>query len=167
MKDRIKQDSILVRHCPTEAMLADYLTKPLQGNLFRKFRSVLLGYQHTNVLNNFGTCAFSSEERVELCNASEENLGPEFGRNSDTHVKNGIEDKEPSSEYEKGFKVSKESTIDPTWAMVVSKKNLQRASTSTSTGVNSMSTGTGCRDTKNKDVFSKLITLKTIRRSKQ
>jgi Reverse transcriptase (RNA-dependent DNA polymerase) len=167
MKDRVKQDSILVRHCPTEAMLADFLTKPLQGNLFRKFRSVLLGYQHTNALNNFESCASSSEERVELCNASEENLGPEFGRNSDTHARNSIEDRKPSSEYEKGFKVCKESTIDPTWAMVVSKKNRQRFSTSTSTGVSSMGTGTGCRDTKSKDMFSKLITLKTIRRSKQ
>jgi hypothetical protein len=31
-------------------MLADYFTKPLQGNVFRKFRSVILGYTHINEL---------------------------------------------------------------------------------------------------------------------
>ena len=28
---------------PTEEMIADFLTKPLQGALFRKFRDLLLG----------------------------------------------------------------------------------------------------------------------------
>jgi hypothetical protein len=37
MKDRLKTESITVRHCPTEYMLADFFTKPLQGALFRKF----------------------------------------------------------------------------------------------------------------------------------
>ena len=27
-------------------MVADFFTKPLQGNLFRKFRDVVLGYKH-------------------------------------------------------------------------------------------------------------------------
>jgi hypothetical protein len=31
-------------------MLADYFTKPLQGNVFRKFRSVIMGYTHINEL---------------------------------------------------------------------------------------------------------------------
>ena len=31
-------------------MLADFLTKPLQGSLFRKLRDVLLGYKHFNTL---------------------------------------------------------------------------------------------------------------------
>jgi hypothetical protein len=29
-------------------MLADFLTKPLQGGLFRRFRDVLLGYKHSS-----------------------------------------------------------------------------------------------------------------------
>ena len=32
-------------------MLADFFTKPLQGSLFRKFRSVLLGEAHTGSLS--------------------------------------------------------------------------------------------------------------------
>ena len=31
-------------HCPTELMIADILTKPLQGDLFLRLRSLLLGY---------------------------------------------------------------------------------------------------------------------------
>ena len=32
--DRIKKGKISVRHCPTDKMLADYMSKPLQGKLF-------------------------------------------------------------------------------------------------------------------------------------
>ena len=31
-------------------MLADYFTKPLQGALFRKMRSVIMGWEHINSL---------------------------------------------------------------------------------------------------------------------
>ena len=31
-------------------MLGDFFTKPLQGNLFRKFRDVVLGYDHVDSL---------------------------------------------------------------------------------------------------------------------
>jgi hypothetical protein len=65
IKDRIKTDGINIRHCPTEAMLADFLTKPLQGGLFRKFRDVLLGYRHTNTLAETVSHMSPPEERVE------------------------------------------------------------------------------------------------------
>jgi hypothetical protein len=41
--DHVKQQSIKIEHCPTGIMLADFFTKPLQGSLFRMYRSVLLG----------------------------------------------------------------------------------------------------------------------------
>ena len=40
--DYIKQQHINLAHCPTTDMLADFLTKPLQGSLFRKFHQRLL-----------------------------------------------------------------------------------------------------------------------------
>ena len=40
--DYIKQQCINLAHCPTTDMLADFLTKPLQGSLFRKFHQCLL-----------------------------------------------------------------------------------------------------------------------------
>ena len=41
---------VRIQYCPTTLMLADYFTKPLQGNVFRKFRSVIMGYTHINEL---------------------------------------------------------------------------------------------------------------------
>jgi hypothetical protein len=36
IKDRLGLEDIDLQHCPTEQMLADFFTKPLQGSLFRK-----------------------------------------------------------------------------------------------------------------------------------
>ena len=41
--DRIKNGNITVKHCPTEKMIADYMSKPLQGKLFCTFRNVIMG----------------------------------------------------------------------------------------------------------------------------
>ena len=49
-KDRVASEGLDIVHCPTEPMLADFLTKPLQGSLFRKFKAVLLGHEHINTL---------------------------------------------------------------------------------------------------------------------
>ena len=32
----------MIEHCPTEEMLGDHFTKPLQGALFRKFRAEIM-----------------------------------------------------------------------------------------------------------------------------
>ena len=32
-------------YCPTDAMVADYFTKPLQGTKFRKFCTMIMNYQ--------------------------------------------------------------------------------------------------------------------------
>jgi hypothetical protein len=42
--DRIKSGEIKLQHMGTEDMIADILTKPLQGELFKKLRDLLLGY---------------------------------------------------------------------------------------------------------------------------
>ncbi len=44
-------------------MLADFFTKPLQANLFRKFRDVVLGYYHISSLQDTEEES-SSQERV-------------------------------------------------------------------------------------------------------
>ena len=61
--DRVKQDQIKIRHRDTASMLADFLTKPLQGSLFRKFRDVILGYKPLSSLNE--PVAPENLERVE------------------------------------------------------------------------------------------------------
>ena len=49
----------MVNHCPTEIMIADYLTKPIQGTLFKKLRDVIMGI-----------APFPMEEHVEYTDKS-------------------------------------------------------------------------------------------------
>ncbi len=42
IKDRVDKKELCVTYTPTEDMVADILTKPLQGALFKKFRDILL-----------------------------------------------------------------------------------------------------------------------------
>ena len=51
IKDRLESENIQVEHCPTEKMIADFFTKPLQGNLFRRFRDIILGYKHISTIH--------------------------------------------------------------------------------------------------------------------
>ena len=59
--DRIKNGGITVKHCPTEKMLADYMSKPVQGKLFTLFRNVIMGWEHLSALFDISS---SNEERV-------------------------------------------------------------------------------------------------------
>ena len=63
IKDRLMSEGIDVAYCPTAKMLADFFTKPLQGNLFRKFRDVVMGHKHVNTLLDDEEES-SSKERV-------------------------------------------------------------------------------------------------------
>ena len=60
--DRLRNESIRLEHCPTDCMLGDFLTKPLQGSLFRKFRAVLLGHVPASSLSPSSS---PPKERVE------------------------------------------------------------------------------------------------------
>ena len=44
IKDRIKSGEVVIKHKPTDLMIADGLTKPLQGRLFRDMRARLLNW---------------------------------------------------------------------------------------------------------------------------
>jgi hypothetical protein len=70
--DHSKRQSITIEHCPTGIMLADYFTKPLQGSLFRIFRSVLLGELPVSELSA-QTPTSGNEERVDKGNREEAN----------------------------------------------------------------------------------------------
>ena len=50
-KDRLKREGIQVIYCPTETMVADYFTKPLQGALFRKLRAIIMGHELVSTLS--------------------------------------------------------------------------------------------------------------------
>ena len=42
LADRIANGELTVEFCPTDDMIADYLTKPLQGEKFRRFRKAIM-----------------------------------------------------------------------------------------------------------------------------
>jgi hypothetical protein len=147
MKDRIKMDNIKVQHCPTEQMLADFLTKPLQGGMFRRFRNILMGYSHTNSLKEHDSPKSAPEERVGI-KVQGTDVGdyvpvPEDSTKGTQNSTLGTQkDKYSSSSSKKMV-----STAD-TWSLVVGRKK----------------TATGPRVTKPiKDSFAKLTTLQTIR----
>ena len=65
VKDRIDKKEIRIEYCPTDEMLADYFTKPLQGALFTKLRRVIMGWDHISLLNKKKKGSTSApEERV-------------------------------------------------------------------------------------------------------
>ena len=43
IKDKIQKGEVDEVHCPAEEMIADFFTKPLQGQLFFKFRKEIVG----------------------------------------------------------------------------------------------------------------------------
>ena len=63
VKDRVDKKEMQIKYCPTTLMLADYFTKPLQGNVFRRFREVIMGHRHINDL--LLDSDFQIKERVE------------------------------------------------------------------------------------------------------
>ena len=43
--DHIAQEKMSLAYCPTDTMVADYFTKPLQGTKFRKFRAIIMNHR--------------------------------------------------------------------------------------------------------------------------
>ena len=42
LKDRIDKGELNVEHCPTERMVADFFSKPLQESKFIEFRNIIM-----------------------------------------------------------------------------------------------------------------------------
>jgi regulator of replication initiation timing len=74
-------------------MLADFLTKPLQGLLFRKFRAVLLGHEHTNILHDNNVEAINP---AAACGLIKERVGTSLKENitaaNETEILNQVLD---------------------------------------------------------------------------
>ncbi len=41
--DQVEKGTLKVEYCPTGDMVGDYFTKPLQGDVFRKFKAAIMG----------------------------------------------------------------------------------------------------------------------------
>ena len=44
VKDLVDRKRVRIIYCPTGKMLGDFFTKPTQGELFRFFRNIIMGY---------------------------------------------------------------------------------------------------------------------------
>ena len=53
VKDRIDKKELQIQYCPTEDMLADFFTKPLQGKLFYKLRNYIMNMAHSDTVDMF------------------------------------------------------------------------------------------------------------------
>ena len=42
--DHIEKGDLTVKYCPTDKMLGDFYTKPLQGKKFSDFRKEIMGF---------------------------------------------------------------------------------------------------------------------------
>ena len=51
--DRIWENESMVEYCPTEMVVADFYTKPLQGKLFRLFQNMIMKLNDEDVHNIF------------------------------------------------------------------------------------------------------------------
>ena len=45
LTDQVEKGNVTIEYCPTDDMVGDFHTKPLQGDKFRKFRNEILGYE--------------------------------------------------------------------------------------------------------------------------
>ena len=52
IRDRIENGELQLIYCPTERMIGDYFSKPLQGSLFRIFRDVVMGIQQHSAVDS-------------------------------------------------------------------------------------------------------------------
>ena len=66
--DWIEQKEIKVKHMPTESMVGDCCTKPVQGAPFRKFRDLILGIDGTDAEEHKRT----HREALEKCGLAEQ-----------------------------------------------------------------------------------------------
>ena len=87
MKDRVKTEGIDVVYCPTEEMLADFFTKPLQGSLFIKFKKVVMGEEHISTLQRPSLAP--GKERVEDQVVFEQNMVPGANGRTPADVSDG------------------------------------------------------------------------------
>ena len=42
ISDQVNQGNLNVKYCPTDEMIGDFMTKPLQGSKFTKFRKIIM-----------------------------------------------------------------------------------------------------------------------------
>ena len=73
--DRMKSGDIKVVYCPTDKMVADFFTKPLQGGIFKKFRDSVMGYNCHDLTFIDGRENDPTKSEAPQCHTSKEHVG--------------------------------------------------------------------------------------------
>ena len=76
MKDQINSNKIEVKHCPTDDMTSDYMSKPLVGAKFYKFKSQIMNLPY--IMHD------SDDQTVTTIDSSECNMSDQFFQISQT-----------------------------------------------------------------------------------
>ena len=69
--DHIQNKTLSLHHCPTEEMLADYFTKPLQGSLFIRLHNHIMGAEFEDGNPKTQRSVLGYEDNHETTEASE------------------------------------------------------------------------------------------------
>jgi hypothetical protein len=73
--DRVANKELTIEYCPTEEMIADFFTKPLQGSLFRRLRDVIMNIDQEQ------TTAPDQRSVLQINHAGDGSSGNESGWN--------------------------------------------------------------------------------------
>ena len=88
VKDKLAENDITVEYCPTDKMIADFITKPLQASHFRRLRRIVMGMDPISSLSIQRSVGPSSKERVGStmggATAPSDNLQVDEGRHRKT-----------------------------------------------------------------------------------
>ena len=95
VKDKLQLNNITVVYCPTEKMVADFFTKPLQGAQFRLLRRVIMGMDPVSVLELSKGELIGPKERVGSASSQNPFLGqkrPDDGPSYADAVRGNLKD---------------------------------------------------------------------------
>ena len=85
IKDRVDSKDVRIEHCPTEDMLADYFTKPLQGSLFLKLRDLIMNIDPSSKYHSSHRSVLSDEDHQPCLEDLEESV-ESYASTSDRNV---------------------------------------------------------------------------------
>ena len=74
--DNIGKKHLRIEYCPTDDMIADFFTKPLQGTKFRRFRALILNLSNDIVVSSRKECVETDAE-AKACGTSASTIAKE------------------------------------------------------------------------------------------
>jgi hypothetical protein len=104
--DRIARKEVAIQYCPAKEMVADFFTKPLQGELFYKFRDQIMGVVPMDTITGDHRSVLDDESNHTVPSDKPKNVYP----------------KATSIAKPKRTQVSIRTTNPPSWADVVKTK---------------------------------------------